>query len=172
MTSPVYAAFFMGQFGYLFSIGVPILAAKARAHGVTADVYGYTEVERARVNLGKYRQRGHQLALVGYSLGCTTATWLQTQMAIDLVVCIAESTLGENHPIDRKNTKRAVLYSGPDFLSSAGPHDGFSKVVEVDALRRPLLAVPVLSHVLIPFTDPVTDGVLDELAKLAKETDR
>ena len=32
--------------------------------------------------------------------------------------------------------------------------------------------MPVLSHVLIPFTDPVTDGVLDELAKLAKETDR
>ena len=65
-----------------------------------------------------------------------------------------------------------MLYSGPDFLSSAGQHDGFSKVVEVDALRMPLLAVPVLSHVLIPFTDPVTDGVLDELAKLAKETDR
>jgi hypothetical protein len=167
----VYAAFFMGQFGYLFSMGVPILAAKARARGVAADVYGYTEIDRARVNLGKYRQRGAKLALVGYSLGCTTATWLQTLMPIDLVICIAESTLGENHPINH-STKRAVLYSGPDFLSSAGQHDGFNKVVEVDALRMPLLAVPVLSHVLIPFTDPVTNGVLDELAKLTKETDR
>ncbi len=167
----VYAAFFMGQFGYVFSMGMPMLASKARARGVTADVYGYTEVDRARVNLGKYRQRGSKLALVGYSLGCTTATYMQTSMPIDLVICIAELTLGENHPISH-STKRAVLYSGPGFLSSAGAHDGFAKVVEVDALRMPLLAVPVLSHVLIPFTDPVTDGVLDELAKLAKETDR
>jgi hypothetical protein len=30
----------------------------------------------------------------------------------------------------------------------------------------------VLSHILIPFTDPVTDGVLAELAKLEKDTDR
>jgi hypothetical protein len=171
MTSLVYAAFFMGQFGYVFSMGVPMLAAKARAHGITADAYGYTEVDRARVNLGKYRQRGCKLALVGYSLGCTTATYLQTSMPIDLVVCIAESTLGQNHPINH-NTKRAVLFSGPDFLSSAGQHDGFNKVVEVDALRMPLLAVPVLSHILIPFTDPVTDGVLAELAKLEKDTDR
>jgi hypothetical protein len=166
MTSSVYAAFFMGQGGYVFSMGVPILASKASAAGITTDVYGYTEVDRARVNLGKYRQRGCKLGLVGYSLGGTTATWLQTLMPVDLIICIAESTLGENHPIDHKNTKRAVLYSGPDFLSSAGQHDGFNKVVEVDALRMPLLAVPVLSHILIPFTDPVTNGVLDELAKL------
>jgi hypothetical protein len=166
MTSSAYAAFFMGQGGYVFSMGVPILASKASTAGITTDVYGYTEVERARVNLGKYRQRGCKLSLVGYSLGCTTATYLQTLMPIDLVICIAESTLGENHPIDHKNTKRAVLYCGPDFLSSAGQHDGFNKVIEVDALRMPLLAVPVLSHILIPFTEPVTNGVLDELAKL------
>ena len=155
---PVYAAFFLGQGGYLFSLGVPRLAARARIIGIETDVYRYTEVDRARLNISAKHAAGRKIGLIGYSLGCTTATWLQTQMHVDLLCAIAESSLAQNHPINKANTRRSVLWAGPDVLSDAGTSDGFDQVNEVEA-----------PHLWMDFSIPVTDGVLAELATLKKE---
>ena len=160
--APVYAAFFMGQGGYVFSSGFADIANKASARGIIADVFAYSDVSAAQRCLDRARQNKSKRALIGYSLGCTTATYLQTLMPVDLVICIAESTLGDNHIINKTNTKRSVLYRGTDFLSSAGLHDGFDEVVNVGAG----LGIPVLSHLLVPSTQTVVNGVLAELAKL------
>ncbi len=154
----VYAAFFLGQGGYVFSLGVPLLACRAQNLDIETDVYGYTEIDRAVTNLRAKHAAGRNLALIGYSLGCTTATAIQETMPVDLVCCLAESSLGENHPIVKANTKRSVLFMGPDFLSDAGKTDGFDRIVQTDAI-----------HLWIDFDSTVTDGVLAELAKLQKE---
>jgi hypothetical protein len=154
----VYAAFFLGQGGYLFSLGVPRLAARARAIGIETDVYRYTEADRARLNLSAKHATGRKIALVGYSLGCTTTTWLQTQMRVDLLCAIAESSLAQNHPISKANTRRSVLWAGPGFLSDAGTTSGFDQVHAVEA-----------PHLWMDFSPRVTDGVLAELATLKKE---
>jgi hypothetical protein len=154
----VYAAFFLGQGGYLFSLGVPRLAARARLIGVETDVYRYTEVDRARLNISAKHAAGRKIALVGYSLGCTTATWLQTRMRVDLLCAVAESSLAQNHPINKANTRRSVLWAGPGFLSVAGTDGGFDQVYAVDA-----------AHLWMDFSPLVTDGVLAELATLKKE---
>lgn len=162
MSTPVYAAFFMGQGGYLFSSGFAGIANTASARGIITTIQDYTEVDYVRNEVPLYRSRGCKIALIGYSLGCTTATYLQTLMPVDLVICIAESTIGDNHIINRTNTKRSVLYYGTDFLSSAGRHDGFDETIPVGAGW----GIPVLSHLLVPSTQTVVNGVLGELAKL------
>jgi dienelactone hydrolase len=162
VTAPVYAAFFLGQGGYVFSMGIASLARQARTRGIEADVYAYTEVDRARANVGMKREHGSKIALIGYSLGCTTATYLaQLAPSTDLVCCIAESSLGENHPIDNAKTKRSVLFTGPDFLSDAGERDAFDRVVPVD-----VLPIPIFAHLSLQFAPTVVNGVLAELAKL------
>lgn len=158
---PVYACFFMGQYGYLTSYGVKRLCDRAQTAGIEADLYGYKEWERARLNIITKRGVGRKIALVGYSLGGTTTGYLQTILPVDLLLNIAESTLAENHPIIKANTKRSILYAGPDFLSSAGQHDGFTDVIRVDAIQ-----VPIISHLSMDFVPEVVNGVLDELAKL------
>ena len=55
-----------------------------------------------------------------------------------------------------------MLFAGTDFLSSAGQHDGFHKVVHVTAGW----GIPVWSHLSIPASPVVINGVLDALAKL------
>jgi hypothetical protein len=158
----VYAAFFLGQGGYVFSMGIASLARRARERRVEADVYLYTEADRARTNVGMKRERGYKTALIGYSLGCTTATHLaQLAPSTDLVCAIAESSLGQNHPIDRAKTKRSVLFTGPDFLSDAGERDAFDRIVCVD-----VLPIPVFAHLSLQFSSTVVNGVLAELAKL------
>jgi hypothetical protein len=162
VSAPVYAAFFLGQGGYVFSMGIASLARQARARGIEAGVYAYTEVDRARTNVGMKRARGRKTALIGYSLGCTAATYLaQLAPSTDLVCCIAESSLGANHPIDKAKTKHSVLFTGPDFLSDAGERDAFDRVVPVD-----VLPIPIFAHLSLQFAPTVVNGVLAELAKL------
>jgi hypothetical protein len=151
----VYAAFFLGQGGYLFSWGIPLLAAEARRLGFASDVFSYGDVERAWTSIVRRRKEGYRIALVGYSLGNTTATYLQQHLAADLVLAIAESSLGLNHPIRKETTRRAVLWYGPDTLSSAGVRDGFDAVNYVDT-----------THLLMDIHPIVVRGVLDELKSL------
>jgi hypothetical protein len=136
------------------------VADRARAQGVEVDIFDYTDVGKADFALQTHAKR----AVIGYSLGCTTATYLQTFMKVDLLVSIAASTLGENHLVSRLNSRRSVLYRGTDFLSSAGLHDGYDRVVDVTAG----FGIPVWSHLNIPTNPIVINGVLAELAKLQK----
>ncbi len=150
-----YAAFFLGQGGYLFSWGIPYLASQARELGMETDIFGYYEVTDAWKRITQKKKDGYKIALVGYSLGNTTITWLQRYLEVDLLLAISESSLGRNHPIKKENTKRSVLWHGLDFLSNAGLKDGFDTIHHVDDL-----------HLWMDIDARVVSGVLDELKDL------
>jgi hypothetical protein len=154
----VYVAFFLGQGGYLFSWGIPFLASEASRLGLAIDVFSYTDVTAAWTNIARMRNDGYRIALVGYSLGNTTATYLQRHLPVDLLLAISESSFGLNHPIRRENTRRAVLWYGPDMLSNAGVYDGFD---DVNYIER--------SHLLMDIDSRVVGGVLGELWRLVTE---
>jgi hypothetical protein len=152
-----YAAFFLGQGGYWFSWGIPYLASQARELGMEAEIFQYSAVREAWKKITQKKKDGYKIALVGYSLGNTTITWLQRYLAVDLLLAISESSLGRNHPITRENTRRSVLWYGPDFLSNAGLQDGFDKVNYVNNL-----------HLMMNVDPRVVNGVLRELRDLVQ----
>jgi hypothetical protein len=154
-TEKAYVAFFLGQGGYLFSWGIPLLESEARKLGLATDVFSYTDVKPAWTEIVRKRKDGYKIALVGYSLGNTTTTYLQRNLAVDLLLAISESSLGRNHPIKNTNTRRSVLWYGPDMLSNAGVHDGFNETNYIDSL-----------HLLMDLDPRVVRGVLDELKGL------
>ena len=154
-TEKVYAAFFLGQGGYLLSWGIPLLESEARKLGLATDVFSYTDVRPAWTSIVRKRKDGYKIALVGYSLGNTTATYLQRHLAVDLLLAISESSLGRNHPVKKENTKRSVLWYGPDTLSNAGTHDGFDETNYIETM-----------HLLMDIDPRVVRGVLDELKSL------
>jgi len=154
-TEKAYSAFFLGQGGYLLSWGIPVLESGARKLGLATDVFSYTDLKLAWTNIVRKRKDGYKIALVGYSLGNTTTTYLQRHLAVDLLLAIAESSLGRNHPIKKENTKRSVLWYGPDMLSNAGVHDGFDETNYIENL-----------HLLMDIDPRVVSGVLGELKSL------
>jgi hypothetical protein len=154
-TEKAYAAFFLGQGGYLLSWGIPLLETEARKLGLATDIFSYTDVTTAWTNIVRKRKDGYKIALVGYSLGNTTTTYLQRYLAVDLLLAISESSLGRNHPIRKENTRRSVLWYGADMLSSAGVHDGFDETNYIESL-----------HLLMDIDPRVVRGVLDELKSL------
>jgi hypothetical protein len=152
-----YAAFFLGQGGLWFSWGIPYLASQAQELGMETDIFEYSAVKEAWKRITRKKKDGYKIALVGYSLGNTTITWLQRYLAVDLLLAISESPLGLNHPITRENTRRSVLWYGPDFLSNAGLKDGFDKVNYVVNL-----------HLMMNVDPRVVNGVLSELRDLVQ----
>jgi hypothetical protein len=152
-----YAAFFLGQGGLWFSWGIPYLASQAQELGMETEIFEYSAVKEAWKRITQKKKDGYKIALVGYSLGNTTITWLQKYLVVDLLLAVAESSLGQNHPIKRENTRRSVLWYGPDFLSNAGLKDGFDKVNYV--------ADP---HLLINVDPRVVSDVVSELRNLVK----
>src|ERR1700704_5183411 len=78
-----YAAFFLGQGGYLFSWGIPYLASQAQELGMEADIFAYSDVKQAWKKITQKKKEGYKIALVGYSLGNTTVTWLQRYLVVD-----------------------------------------------------------------------------------------
>jgi hypothetical protein len=160
MAEKTYVAFFLGQGGYLFSWGIPLLAQEARRLGLATDVFNYSDVAAAWTNIVRRRRDGYRIALVGYSLGNTTATYLQRHLPVDLLLAISESSLGRNHPIRKENTRRSVLWYGPDVLSNAGVYDGFDDVNYIDR-----------SHLLMDVDARVVGGVLGELRSLLTRRD-
>jgi hypothetical protein len=160
VTGKVYVAFFLGQGGYLFSWGIPLLESEARKLGLVTNVFSYTDVAAAWTNIVRMRNDGYRIALVGYSLGNTTATYLQRHLPVDLLLAISESSLGRNHPVRKENTRRSVLWYGPDVLSNAGVYDGFDDVNYIDS-----------SHLMMDLDARVVMGVLDELKSLVTRRD-
>lgn len=153
----VYAAFIRGQGGALTSPGMDQMAAQAHAAGIAADVFDYEDVRGIEDAIAAKHDDGTAIAVVGYSLGVSTATYLQTSYPFDLVLCIAASSFGQNYPIDKKRTRRSVLWRGPEPLSNAGGDLNFDVVH--DAL---------LPHLLMD-TDPgIQAAVLAELKQLQR----
>lgn len=158
-----YAAFFLGQFSWLFSLSFGSIGERARASGFEVDIVSYSDYAAVAAKAYGKHKDGGKVALCGYSLGARSAMYIQTLIPCDLLLCVAASTLAETYPVS-KTTGRSVLWPGTDFLSSAGQRGlGFTEV-------KPMVSagwgIPVLSHILLPSTDVVTNGVLEELAKL------
>jgi hypothetical protein len=153
----LYAAIFMGQGGWLFSNGCYRIRDKLKATGVVAEVFRYVDVVPAAKQIAAYRQAGYKIVLIGYSLGNTTATYIQEHTPIDLLLCVGMSELAgpNNHAINHKMTKRSVLWAAPGPLSSAGKTLGFDAIHEVK-----------MPHLWMDFDDGVTNGILQEVGKL------
>jgi hypothetical protein len=158
-----YAAFFLGQFGWLFSRSFGLIGEQAKAAGFEVDIVTWDQYAEVGKTAYERHLDGRKVALCGYSLGARSAMYVQTLIPCDLLLCVAASTLAETYPIS-KTTKRSVLWPGTDFLSSAGQKGlGFTEV------EKPVSAgwqIPVLSHLMVPGTDAVTQGVLAELKGL------
>jgi hypothetical protein len=148
-----YLALFEGQGGWLFSWGFPGLADDARRIGYEADIFRYLDTAQGYEKAAQAVSQGRSVALLGYSLGCTTATYIQTYIPVDLLLCIAESSLGQNHPI--KLARRSVLWHGPDFLSDAGVDDRWTEKYFVPQL-----------HLTMDTCSAVRAGVQSELEHL------
>ena len=158
----VYAACFTGQFAWLgSSLGVSATARRLRTAGVVADVFGYTQVDAAVARIDECSKLGFMIMLLGYSLGVSSITFLQSPDAalrrrhVDLLLAIAGSRLGENYPIDHVWTTRAVLYTGSGILSD-WQSPTFDHVVSVDG-------VP---HLWLDFHPDVVAGIMYETNKL------
>lgn len=153
----VYAQFYMGQGGYIFSLGIPQLAKKANALGITTDVYRYVDYNPGITKYQQMRAAGYKTALIGYSLGNTTTTLIQTYEPTDLLCAIAQSSLAgsNNRHINKKNTKRSVLWYGYDVLSDGGVENGFDVKVYLP-----------ITHLWFDFDSRVVNGVLKELTDL------
>lgn len=157
----VHAAFFLGQGGYVFSMPWYEISQQVKALGIDVAVYSYSDYLTA-LNICKDAiMQGAKVALCGYSLGGSTSSYLQTLLPVDLVVNVALSTLAENYQIV-ETTKRSRLFYSTDFLSSGGQHDGYTETTLVEVA----FGIPVATHLSVPATDIVKNGVLLELAAL------
>lgn len=152
-----YVAFFLGQGGYIFSWGIPYLAAQAQNLGIETGIFRYYELRSAWKAISRKKAEGYKIGLVGYSLGNTTATYLQKHLEVDLLLAVAQSSLGRNHLIKKRNTRRSVLWYGPDFLSNAGLKNGFD---EINYIYN--------THLLMDVDPRVVKPMLDELQDLAQ----
>lgn len=161
-----YAAFVRGQGSFLTSPGIDLLAADARRQDVVADVFNYSDWVAIEAVIRQRRGMGDKVAVVGYSLGDSTGTYLGTRDKIDLLICIFESSFAANYPPDHDNVGHSVLFHGPGALSDADV-GRFDEVIEVP---NGVAAIPVLgglvAHLAGQFSPIIVDGVLQRLAKL------
>lgn len=162
MNNSIYMACFRGQWGWLFSsMGVDMTARRAEReiNTLKADVFGYTQLDRAAHNIAYYRYYGRKIVLLGYSAGVGSITSLQQNISVDLLLGIAGSKWCLNYPIDHTHTKRSVLWRDKDEPTSAAGADlGFDVIHEIDGV----------THLTMDFHPDVWKGVIDELWKLAR----
>jgi hypothetical protein len=157
-----YAACFTGQFAWLgSSLGVSATARRMRSAGVVADVFGYKQVDPAIARIDYFGKLGFLIILFGYSLGVSTITFLQAQVAAqrrrpcDLLLAVAGSKLGQNYPIDGQWTRRAVLFTGQGMLSS-WESPTFNAIIRING-------VP---HLWMDFHPEVVAGTMHEVSQL------
>jgi peptidoglycan hydrolase-like protein with peptidoglycan-binding domain len=157
LNRPIFGACFYGQGGWFFSPGIDSLARELRSLGIDSTTYAYGQVQAAITELDRRSSRGFVNLLYGYSLGVTSVTYIQTVRQVSLCFAIAASKLGQNHPINKRNTARAVLWRAPGFLSSAGGGLGFD---EVNDIVRP--------HLMMSFAKPVLNSAVAEALALQR----
>lgn len=165
MMARTYVAIFMGQGGILFSSPMYGIANAVRRIGATADVYRYIDIAVAQARMDWFRRQGYAIAGIGYSLGTSTLTYMQTTHPFNLVCCIAMSNLENVWPINHSMTRRSVLWHGSeiDFLSGQGEQLGFDVIHQVPSF-------PVLGHLIMPLLPSVVNGVVAEVRQLLVPT--
>lgn len=167
MSNNKYCAVILGQGGTATSLGMVHLASLIRDRGIACGVFPYEQWQAVEVVLRQRYGVGDKLAVVTYSLGGSTGTYLGTRDHIDLLMCVFESSFAQNYPVDHSNVAHSVLFHGPGELSDAGLSDNFDEIVEVP---NSLAGIPVIgglvAHLEGQFSSIITDGVLTRLAKL------
>lgn len=143
--------------GSLTSNGITRTVARMKgAHSLGGDCYDFNQVIPLDAKIKEYQARALPTILLCYSLGVSTGTWYQTGHKIDLLICIAGSSLGTNYPIQAGHCGRSVLISGDGPLSDWGRNAGFSWVT----------TVPYTPHLLMDFHPAVTAIVDQEVSRL------
>lgn len=158
----VSCAVILGQGGWLTSAGIGVLGDRIADMDVHTQVFDYTDLRDIEAFMVDARNVGDKLAIVSYSLGNSTSTWLGEHDKIDLLCCIFESSLAANYPVDKANVAHSVLFIGQDFLSDANS-GGFDEVVNVTVTP---VTIPILDHLLGQDEEVVIEGVLSRIAKL------
>src|SRR5258708_29672800 len=64
-TEKAYSAFFLGQGGYLFSWGIPLLESGARKPGLATHVFRYTDLKAPPTNILSQPKGGYKSPLPG-----------------------------------------------------------------------------------------------------------
>jgi hypothetical protein len=141
--------------GFSTSAGVWRTANRLRGIGIEAECFNFNAVGRAETRLTAARNELRPVGMLSYSLGNSSATWLQTYTPFNLLFSIADSKLGANYPVNHKNTKRSVLWRGPGVLSGAGGNLGYDVVHDCD---KP--------HLLMDFAPEIWQDALVEFSKL------
>jgi hypothetical protein len=153
-----YVACFYGQGGIATSFGIYLMARRLQAMGFEAQTYRYrADIDRAARDIDQKTRSGYLISGLGYSLGCSSLSLLQTRRKFELAVFLAESSLAINYPINHANTKHSVLVHGPDFLSDAGIKLGFDERFYTPSL-----------HLWIDFDPGVWKVVEDQFGRLLK----
>ena len=62
----IFAPFIMGQFGYVFSMGMVYLSSKVKALGLETALYTYGSYERVRSDIRYKRANGYAIAGFGF----------------------------------------------------------------------------------------------------------
>lgn len=162
MTTPYVACFFgagptgiWAWGGFLTSSGVWRTANRLRSIGIEAECFKFNQLSLAEARLTTARTAHRPVGTLAFSLGNTSALWLQQYAPFDLLFSIADSTLGRNTPINHLHTKRSVLWRGPGVLSGAGGDLGYDVVHDCN---KP--------HLLMDFAPEVWQDALAEFSKL------
>lgn len=161
----VFAIVVRGQGGIVTSFGMDVLGARIRKMGIECEVINYSEWQAGDQLIREKQKAGYKIALIGYSLGNSTITYLGTFEKIDLLVAIFESSLGQNYAINHVNVGHSVLYYGQDFLSNAGQNDNFNEKHYVEVTP---ITIPVFDHLLGQAEGVIINGTLSQLATLQK----
>lgn len=158
----VSCAVILGQGGWLTSAGIGVLAQRIAAMDVATQTFQYQDWVGAEAFVKARSAAGDKVAVVTYSLGGSTGTYLGTRDKIDLLICVFLSSLAENYPVNKANVAHSVLFIGQDFLSDANS-GGFDEVVNVTVTP---VTIPILDHLLGQDEEVVIEGVLSRIAKL------
>jgi hypothetical protein len=157
----VYCPMFLGQWGYVFSMGMVYLASKIRAIGAETQLFGDGDFERGRTWINYKQHAGYKIAGVGFSLGNTSLTYLlATGVHTDAALCIAMSLYAgpNNQQIKQSSSPRRCLWFDPDRdeqMSAGGQQLQWDQKVEVH-----------IPHFYMPMHPTVVAGVLAEVKKL------
>jgi hypothetical protein len=105
--------------GQWTSLGMKRLVGRLRALGIDAYGFNFSPLNPVESWLCKCQKEGHPTLVYSYSLGNTTALYLTYLVKLDLLFCVALSSLAgkNNRPIYKANVKRSCLAYGPGLLS-------------------------------------------------------
>ncbi len=146
--------------GWMTSNGVTRTVARMQAtHILDGDCFNFNQVMLADVQIKRYQALLLPTILLCYSLGVSGGTGYQIDHHIDLLICIAGSSLGKNYPIHEGHCGRSVLISGSGLMSDWGRNAGFNRVTEV----------PHVPHLLMDFAPAVTAIVDQEVTHLLNQ---